>query len=137
MKRFKKHFVLASAFIVGLVIAGTIMEPHQVFAAITSTFVQFVPTVPFGVTASNGAGGNPTITVPTGKHLIIETLSVQGDVTPSGSRVEGFVNFDTYAATQAVRLYADPGTTVTFSFFLTPPGGSTGTLFLTVSGYFF
>lgn len=37
-------------------------------------------------------------------------------------------NFDTYVSTQAVRLYADPGTKVTFSPFVTPPGGSTGTL---------
>jgi hypothetical protein len=159
MKKFKKHFILAAAF-VGLAIAGSMMNPHQVSAAITSTFVQFVPSTPFAVTKSNGFGLPATFTVPTGKHLIIETLSVQGDVTPSGAKVEGFVNytsggksltlfvpmifqytttsnnFDTYAATAAVRLYADPGTTVKFSLF-TPPGGSIGTPFLTVSGYLF
>ena len=41
--------------------------------------------------------------------------------------------FDTYIATQAVRLYADPGTSISLTAY--SPTGSTGTLFLTVSGY--
>jgi hypothetical protein len=159
MKRFKKHFLLAAIF-VGLAVAGMMVNPRQVSAAITSTFVQFVPSTPFAITKSNGFGFPATITVPTGKHLIIETVSVQADVTPAGSNVEGFVNYtsggksltlfvpmtfqytttsngySTYAATEAVRLYADPGTIVKFSAF-TPPGGSIGTPFLTVSGYLF
>jgi hypothetical protein len=89
--------------------------------------------------------------------LVIETVSLQLDVTPSGSQLEAFVNytsggksvtvfvpltfaytqtsngFDTYTATQAVRLYADPGTSVSLTAF--SPAGSTGTLFLTLSGY--
>jgi hypothetical protein len=88
--------------------------------------------------------------------LVIETLSVQLDVSPSGSKLEAFVNytsggnnvtlfvplpyaytdtgtgFDFYVGMQAVRLYADPGTVLTVSG--AGPGG-TGTLFLTVSGY--
>jgi hypothetical protein len=78
-------------------------------------------------------------------------------VNPAGSNIEAFVNytsagkkvtvfvpltfssrnpssgFDTYVATQAVRLYADPGTDVTLS--TSSPTGSTGTSFLTISGY--
>jgi hypothetical protein len=159
MNRLKKHLILA-AVLVGVAIAVTMISPRQVAAAITSTFVQFVPSVPFAVTKSNGFGLPATFTVPTGKHLIIETLSVQADVTPSGSKIEGLLtyksggknitlfvplvyaytttsnNFDTYAAAQAVRLYADPGTVVKFSV-VTPNGASMGTPFVTVSGYLF
>jgi len=79
-------------------------------------------------------------------------------VNPSGSNIEAFVTytsagksvtlfvpltftstntsngFDTYVAMQAVRLYADPGTSVTLST-SSPNGASAGTTFLTVSGY--
>ena len=103
------------------------------------------------------ATGSPGILVPKSQQLIVETLSVQVDVTPPGTRLEAFVNytsggkavtvfvpltfsftqtsngFDTYSATQAVRLYADPGTSISLTAF--SPTGSTGTLFLTVSGY--
>jgi hypothetical protein len=109
-----------------------------------------LPASPFGQT------GSPQIAVPTGKHLVVETLSVQLDVTPPGSKLEAFVTytsagnpvtlfvpltyaytntstgFDFYVGMQAVRLYVDPGTLLTVSG--TGPG-STGTLFLTVSGY--
>jgi hypothetical protein len=110
-----------------------------------------LPANPFGET------GSPSIGVPAGKHLIVETLSVQVDVSPSGSKMEAFINytcagktvtlfvpltyaytqpsngFDFYVAMQAVRLYADPSTSITVT--ATSPGGSTGTLFVTVSGY--
>jgi hypothetical protein len=69
------------------------MNPHQVSAAITSTFVQFVPSVPFAVTPITARGDSYNHPVPTGKHLVTETLSVQGDVTPSGSKVGGQVNY--------------------------------------------
>jgi hypothetical protein len=109
-----------------------------------------LPASPFGQT------GSPQITVPAGKHLVVETLSVQLDVTPPGSTLEAFVTYTsggatvtlfvplTYAYTdsstgydfhvgmQAVRLYADPGTSLSVSG---AGSGSTGTLFLTVSGY--
>jgi hypothetical protein len=104
-----------------------------------------------------GETGSPAIAVPAGKHLVVETVSVQVDVTPPGTKIEAFINytcagnnvllfvpltyaytepstrFDFHVALQAVRLYADPGT----SLFVTAysPGGSPGTLFLTVSGY--
>ena len=85
-----------------------------------------LPASPFGQT------GSPSITVPAGKHLVVETLSVQLDVTPSGSQLEAFVNYtcggvdvslfvplsfaytdngtgyDFHVGMQAVRLYADP-----------------------------
>ena len=121
-------------------------------AAISSVLdVPGLPVTPFGETSS------PSITVPTGKHLVVETVSVQVDVTPLGRQMEAFVNYtcggksvslfvpltfaygqtsnqyDTYVALQAVRLYVDPGTTVTVTTFT--PTGSTGTLFLTLSGY--
>jgi len=104
-----------------------------------------------------GETGSPAITVPAGRHLVVETISVQVDVTPPGTKIEAFVNyicagnnvtlfvpltyaytepgtqFDFHVAMQAVRLYADPGTALTVTAHA--PGGSPGTLFLTVSGY--
>jgi hypothetical protein len=100
--------------------------------------------------------GSPGITVPAGRHLIVETLSLQVDVSPPGSQLEAFVNytsggqsitlfvpltyaytepgtrFDFYVAMQAVRLYADPDTSIEVS--IHTPTGEGGTLFLTVSG---
>jgi hypothetical protein len=108
-----------------------------------------MPTKPFAAT------GNP-IAVPSKKQLIVETLSVQVDVTPPGTKLEAFVNytcggqtiqlfvpltyaytepstnFDFHVAMQAVRLYPDKGTTISVSAYA--PGGTPGTLFLTVSG---
>ena len=153
MKKLKKHLILGAALI-GLAIAGTMMAPHPVSAS--STSVQIVPNVPFGNTVSGGFGLPSAIKVPSTRHLMIETLSLQVDVTPSGSKIEALINytsagkkvsvfipltlayssannFDTYIATQPVRLYADPGTSVTFTTF--SPSGSQGTSFLTVSGY--
>jgi hypothetical protein len=115
------------------------------------TSVPGLPAKPFGET------GSPAITVPAGKHLIVETLSLQLDVTPPGTKLEAFVNYtcggknvslfvpltyaysepstnyDFYVAMQAVRLYVDPGTAISVSG--ASPGGSTGTLFVTASGY--
>ena len=119
-------------------------------AAKVVTTISGLPANPFGQT------GSPQVAVPAGQHLVVETLSVQLDVSPSGSKLEAFVTytsggnavtlfvpltyaytdagtgFDFYVGMQAVRLYADPGT------FLTVSGagpGNTGTLFITVSGY--
>ena len=102
------------------------------------------------------ATGSPSITVPSTKQLIVETLSVQVNVTPPGTRLEAFVNytsggqnisffvpltyaytepstqFDFHVAMQEVRLYPDKDTTITVS--VHAPGGNGGTLFLTVSG---
>ena len=39
------------------------------------------------------ATGSPSIVVPGAKRLIVETLSVQVDVTPPGTRLEAFVNY--------------------------------------------
>jgi hypothetical protein len=124
------------------------MEKVDVVNAVTTK--PGLPASPFAQTAS------PAITVPAGKHLVVETLSVQLDVTPSGSKLEAFVNYisgganvtlfvpltfaytdtgtgyDFYVGMQAVRLYADPGTALIVSG---AGPGNTGTLFLTVSGY--
>jgi hypothetical protein len=102
------------------------------------------------------ATGSPSITVPNTKQLIVETLSVQVDVTPSGTRLEAFVNYKSggqdrslfvpliyaytepsthfgfHVAMQEVRLYPDKGTTMAVTVYA--PGGNGGTLFLTVSG---
>jgi hypothetical protein len=115
------------------------------------TCIPGLPAKPYGET------GIPSITVPTGRHLVIETVSVQIDVSPSGTRTEAFVNYvcagnnvslfvpvtyaytdpgsgyDFYVGMQQVRLYADPGTLVSVS--AASLGGVSGTLFLTVSGY--
>jgi hypothetical protein len=113
--------------------------------------VQTLPANPYGET------GSPSIAVPAGQHLVVETLSLQVDVFPSGSKIEAFINylcagkavtlfvpltyaytqpgngFDFYVALQSVRLYADPGTSISVT--ATSPGGSPGTLFVTASGY--
>ena len=126
------------------------MEKVDVINAVTSA--PGLPTNPFGAT------GSPSVAVPAGSHLVVETLSLQLDVTPPGSKLEAFViyicggarvtlfvpltfayaessnGFDFYVALQAVRLYADPGTSISVTA-TSPGGGSTGTLFVTVSGY--
>jgi hypothetical protein len=113
-----------------------------------------VPGLPAHIFA---AAGFPSIAVPAGKHLVVETISVQVDVTPPATKIAAFVDYtcggisvtlfvpltytytdpgthyDFYVALQAVRLYADPGTSLTVKTY--SPGGSSGTLFLTVSGY--
>ena len=105
------------------------------------------------------ATGSPSVAIPAGKRLVIETLCVQVDVTPPGRKLETFVNytcngnnislfvpvtyhytetgtnFDFFVGMQAVRLYPDPGTSMIVS--IHSPGGTGGTLFLTVSGQFF
>jgi hypothetical protein len=125
------------------------MKKVDVVNAVTSE--PGLPTSPFGAT------GSPSVAMSAGRHLVVETLSLQLDVTPRGSQLEAFVNYtcggnnvslfvpltfayadpgtgyDFYVALQGVRLYADPGTLITVTG--NSPGGSTGTLFVTVSGY--
>ena len=103
--------------------------------------------------AATGAYG---ITVPSTKQTIVETLSVQVDVTPPGTRLEAFVNykssgqdiqlfvpliyaytdpstnFDFHVAMQEVHLYPDKGTSMAVTVYV--PGGNPGTPFLMVSG---
>jgi len=119
-------------------------------AARATTVIPGLPSHPFGET------GSPGITVPTRRHLVVETLSVQLDVTPPGSHIEAFVHyvcggknvllfvpltyaytepstqFDFHVGMQAVRLYVDPGTRI-YVEGVTP--GTSVTNFLTVSGY--
>lgn len=125
------------------------MEKVDVVNAVTSA--PGLPASPFGAT------GSPSVAVPAGSHLVVETLSVQLDVTPPGSQLEALANYicrgvnvslfvpltfayaqssngyDFYVALQAVRLYVDPGTSISVTGY--SPAGSTGTLFVTVSGY--
>jgi hypothetical protein len=125
------------------------MEKVDVVNAVTSA--PGLPASPFGAT------GSPSVAVPAGSHLVVETLSLQLDVTPPGSQLEALVNYicggvsvslfvpltfayaqsstgyDFYVALQAVRLYVDPGTSISVTGY--SPAGSTGTLFVTVSGY--
>jgi hypothetical protein len=120
-------------------------------AATNAATVPGLPAKPFGET------GSPSIAVPAGKHLVVETLSVQVDVSPPGTKIEAFVTyicagktvtlfvpltyaytepgttFDFYVAMQAVRLYVDPGTSIIVT--TASPGGNHGTLFVTASGY--
>lgn len=157
MKTLKPHWILI--VLLGVVtIGGVMLRPNPASAAGSSP-VQLVPNILFGSTASGGAGLPPTIKVPATHHLAIETLSVQVDVTPSGSQLEALISytsggkivyafvpltfaytapstgFDTYVATENVRLYADPGSSITFNPYT--PTGSIGTPFMTVSGYEF
>jgi hypothetical protein len=112
-----------------------------------------MPIKPF---AAMGVGAS-AITVPSTGQLIVETLSLQVDVVPPGTRLEAFVNYkcggqdiqlfvpliyaytqktvDYHVAMQEVRLYPDKGTTMGVTVYA--PGGNPetgGTLFLTVSG---
>ncbi len=157
MKGLKKTLVLV-AVLAGLVGASTMVKPHSTSASnANSSPVQIVPNNPFGETASGGFAEPTSISVPANKHLTIETLSIQMDVTPANSQLEAFVNYtsggnsvtvfvpltfaytqtsngySTYIATQSVRLYADPGSSVSVTAYT--PTGSTGNLFLTLSGY--
>lgn len=123
------------------------MPPTKAVKATTT--VPGLPAIPFGQT------GSPGILVPASRHLVIETLSLQLDVSPSGSKIEAFVNYtcsgnsvtlfvplaysytasngyDFYVALQAVLLYCDPGTPVVVT---AASPGSPGTLFLTAAGY--
>jgi hypothetical protein len=52
------------------------MKPN---AAKVVTTISGLPANPFGQT------GSPQIAVPAGQHLVVETLSVQLDVSPSGA----------------------------------------------------
>ncbi len=125
------------------------MKKASATNAVTS--IPGLPATPYGET------GSPSIAVPARRHLVVETLSVQLDVSPSGSKIEAFVNyicagknvtlfvpityaytdpgtgFDFYVGMQAARLYADPGTSISVT--AASPGGHPGTLFVTVSGY--
>jgi hypothetical protein len=109
-----------------------------------------LPAHPFAET------GSPEITVPAGRHLVVETLSIQVDVSPSDTKIEAFVNYTSggnsvtlfvpltyaytmpsndfafYVALQPVRFYADPGTSIAVT---TSSPAHSGTLFITVSGY--
>jgi hypothetical protein len=100
--------------------------------------------------------GSPAVTVPAGRQLLVETLSLQVNVSPTGSKLEAFVKytsdgksitlfvpvtyaytepstgFDFYVALQDVRFVADTGTSIAVS--VHTPNASGGTLFITVSG---
>ena len=113
------------------------------------TVMPALPALPFSnVSESNGT------TVPAGKHLVVETVSVLLYL-PSGNKVGAFLRYktggvaarmflpvtyqysdssnDLYFATTTVRLYADPGSQV-FVEANSPSGVGVGTQ-CTVSGY--
>ena len=90
-----------------------------------------LPGQPFGVV------WNPSVTVPSGRHLVVETLNLSAGVS-AGHRVIAWVDYtcggnhvgifvpltymntntdDYYGATTEVHLYADPGTTVSIGTF--------------------
>jgi hypothetical protein len=128
----------------------------QVSGAITS--VPGTPSTPFAVTAGSVEAGAPAVVqVPAGKRLVVETLSLQVEVEP-GKQFPAFITYvsggkevllfvplsfsfadvgadvDTWVATQAVRLYPDPGTSISLQI-STPLSNSLTNQFLTVSGY--
>jgi hypothetical protein len=155
MKRLQKHLILA-AVLVGLTTVTTMLNPQPASAA-SSSSVQVVPNSPFGEMASAVAGSFPTITVPSTKHLVIETLSL-AVIVPYGSQAMAYIRYTSggnsamlfvpmtlaysttgagavsiYIVTQEVRLYADPGTSVSFEPYI--PYGNLGPAYMTVSGY--
>jgi hypothetical protein len=92
MKRLKTHLALA-AVLVGLAIASMMIKPHSTSAQVSISRVELVPSVPFAETESGGFGLPATVKVPAGQTLIVETLSLQMDVTPSGSQLEASINY--------------------------------------------
>ncbi|MGH9788793.1 MAG: hypothetical protein ACRD4U_08855 [Candidatus Acidiferrales bacterium] len=102
------------------------------------------------------ATANVTIAnVPPSKRLVIEHVSFKG-VLPVGQKFTGVMvdlsgpgkihflvaapqgsvgSFDVFAASQPLRMYADPGTTVAVSAFRTDAAGSSGSLDFNLSGY--
>jgi len=120
----------------------------------TVTAVPGSPGTPFTVQSE----ANATVThfsVPSGKHLTIQTLSVRVAV-PTGDKVDDFLNYTTngangdlfipltlaftfagqdfYLATLPVDVYADPSSPVTFGA-SDEGAGTTALVSLTVSGY--
>jgi len=104
---------------------------------------------------TSSVGGIALITVPAESALVIQTVSVQINVT-AGHRTSAMIryvadgqtasvflpvtyayrspaNYDTYHAALALVLYADAGTNIELDQY--SPDGTTGTPFLTVSGY--
>ena len=117
----------------------------------TVTTVPGIPAAPWAASSAKSGMASPTLTVPAGKRLVIETFSMYVDVTTgnaatfaleytaSGQKQQVMIQsqkltnggIDQYLATQNVRLYADAGTPirlVTSSF-------GTLTSYLTISGY--
>jgi len=116
---------------------------------------------PFQATASGAIGNSALVTlttVPANKRLVIEYVSLSASV-PTGQKVtgtvttalqSGFATFavtvapqgsdgfkDYYAASQLVRIYADPGSDVSAECVRVPPlGTGTGTCSFAISGYF-
>jgi hypothetical protein len=115
------------------------------------TSVPGLPARPFTDLVSSGS-----FTVPAGKHLVIETVSVLVTVT-TGDQVFAELEYrsggaagllllpvtfsdtespyDDYVATISVHVYADPGTTVRLNAFSTTSGGIVAGSLLNVSGY--
>jgi hypothetical protein len=120
----------------------------------TVTAVPGSPGTPF--TVNKGASASFTqFSVPSGKHLTIQTLSVRAAV-PTGDKVGAFLDYrtngadgslfipltfvftnfgdDWYDATLPVDVYADPSSSVSFTA-SDEGAGTTAQVILTVSGY--
>lgn len=104
---------------------------------------------------TSSVGGVALITVPDESALVVQTVSVQINVT-AGHRTSATIryvadgqttslflpvsyayrspaNYDTYHAAVALVLYVDAGTDIELDQY--SPDGTTGTPFLTISGY--
>jgi hypothetical protein len=139
MKRFKAHILAAvGLLILAAVIAA--MTPKRVLAALgyTPVFDISNPALQpfsheFHISFPNGSVGTDTFTVPAGKRLVIETVTGAAflspgvnvdfamDVALNGAFVRYnfqsasagvFFNLERHHTAHAVRIYADPGTTI-------------------------
>jgi hypothetical protein len=137
----------------GTVDVGNLHSTQNVSGSVTA--IPGLPGTPF-TDYGSGAGATESITVPAGKHLVIQTISVRGGVT-SGDYLQasvdyltngatGFVlvpltyaytssglGYDFYVGTVSVDVYADPGSTVELT--LSSPTGTFDESLLSVSGY--
>lgn len=137
----------------GSVNVGNLPSTQNVSGSVTA--IPGLPGTPF-TDYGSGAGATESVTVPAGKHLVIQTISVRGGVT-SGDNLQadvdyvtngvtGFVlvpltyaytnsslGYDFYVGTVSVDVYADPGSTVELTLF--SPTGTFDESLISVSGY--
>jgi hypothetical protein len=133
----------------GTVNVGNLPASQTVSGSVTAN-----PGLPGQPYTAEVGGPTPTVSVPSGKHLVVQTVSITADLTTGstapfvdlvytsgGTAADLYVpltfvytssGFDYYEATVPANIYADPGTSLTLDLTST---GSFGFKFLTVSGY--
>jgi len=128
------------------------LAPGTVLPVFTGVPFQYMAT---GLVPAGNSFGTQTFTVPAGQRAVIEFASVHADgtynlglpyaeiqstVTTNGNSVfanyylQGQKNFDTFDLSQAVKIYADPQSTVTLEY-LIPTNAYDVHFTFSISGY--